>query len=77
MQLLNVREAAEQAQVLSAYVYRAINHGVLEVHREGRRIFIRRQSFERWKSRLDTRRKIRDEEQFARQNHPTKRTKQR
>ena len=62
-QLLDVRQAAEEARVLSAYVYRSIGHGVLEVRREGRRVFIPRQSFERWKARLDTRRKIRSEEQ--------------
>ncbi len=62
MQFLGVREAAEEARVFSAYIYWAINQGVLEAHREGRRVFIPRQSFDRWKSRLDTRRKIRDEE---------------
>jgi excisionase family DNA binding protein len=62
MQLLDVREAAEEARVLSAYIYWAIAQGTLKAQREGRRVFIPRNSFEQWKSRLDTRRKIREEE---------------
>ena len=62
MQFLGVREAAEEANVFSAYIYWAINQGVLETRREGRRVFIPRQSFDKWKARLDTRRKIREEE---------------
>ena len=62
MQMLGVREAAEEARVFSAYIYWAINQGVLEARRDGRRVFIPRQSFDRWKARLDIRRKIRDEE---------------
>jgi len=63
---LNVREAAEEAQVYSAYIYWAIKKGVLQIERQGHRIFIPRESFDSWKKHLETRREILKEEKKLR-----------
>ena len=74
MELLDVRHAAEQAQVLSGHIYWAIKQGLLEVSREGRRIFVDQRSFNRWMDRLQTKRQIRREEALQRKE-PAKRPK--
>jgi hypothetical protein len=59
---IEVKQAAILANAHAAQVYLAIRCGVLESTREGSRVFIVRESFERWRKRLEMKRKIRAEE---------------
>jgi hypothetical protein len=72
MELLDVRSAAEQARVLSGHIYWAVRQGLLDVCRDGRRIFLEPRSFNRWMDRLNTKRQIRHEEALQRKNLPEK-----
>ena len=62
-ELIRPRQAAIEANAYDATVYWAISRGYLQVRREGGRTFILRDSFERWRKRLEDRRRIRAEEQ--------------
>jgi hypothetical protein len=64
-QVLGTKQAAIEAGVFTQQVYQAIAHKLLDVERRGGRVFIRRESFERWKANLQTRRRMRIEEQQA------------
>jgi hypothetical protein len=60
--VIRPRDAAKEADTYDARIYWAISRGYLKVRREGGRTFILRDSFERWRRRLEDRRRIRSEE---------------
>lgn len=62
-ELLDVKTASIEANAIAQQVYLAVRLGVLESKRKGNRVFIVRDSFERWRKRLETRRALRAEEQ--------------
>jgi hypothetical protein len=68
-QVLGPKQAAIEAVVFTQQVYQAITNKLLAVERRGGRVFIRRESFERWKTNLQTRRRMRIEEQQAQEVH--------
>ncbi len=68
-QLLEPKLAAIEAGVFTQQVYQAIANKLLAVERRGGRVFIRRESFDRWKANLETRRRMRLEEQQAQEVH--------
>ena len=68
-QLLAPKQAAIEAGVFTQQIYQAIANNLLAVERRGGRVFIRRESFVRWKANLETRRRMRLEEQQAQEIH--------
>jgi hypothetical protein len=68
-EVLEPKLAAFEAEVFTQQVYRAIANKLLAVERRGERVFIRRKSFERWKANLETRRRMRIENQQAQTAH--------
>jgi Helix-turn-helix domain len=60
---LDAKEAARLADAGQNQVYAAIYRGVLKTERKEGRVLILRDSFERWRRRLETRRALRAEEQ--------------
>jgi len=61
-ELLEPKHAAIEAGVFTQQVYQAISNKLIAVERHGGRVFIRRESFERWKTNLQARRQMRIEE---------------
>ena len=64
-ELLQPKQVAIEAGVFTQQVYQAIAKKLLAVERRQGRVFIRRDSFERWKSNLQARRRMRVEEKQA------------
>lgn len=62
MHVITPRDAAIAAKTYGTVVYWAVEKGYLEARREGNRIYILRESFERWRKRLEQKRRIRAEE---------------
>jgi glutamate 5-kinase len=60
---LDAKQAAREADAGQNQVYAAIYRGVLKTERKDGRILICRESFEKWRKRLETRRALRSEEQ--------------
>lgn len=60
--ILEPKQAAIEAGVFAQQIYEAIKNKLLVVERHGGRVFIRRESFERWKGNLEARRRMRIEE---------------
>lgn len=66
-ELMEPKNAAIEADAYTQQVYNAIANNLLKVQRKGRRVFILRSSFDRWKSNLRLRRQMRAEEHQAQQ----------
>lgn len=62
-EVLEPKKAAIEAEVHTQQVYQAIRNKLLTVERSGGRVYITRESFERWKRNLEVRRRMRMEEQ--------------
>lgn len=56
------KKAAIEAEVHTQQIYQAIGNKLLTVERRGGRVYISRESFERWKRNLEARRRMRVEE---------------
>jgi len=63
VETISPKKAAISARVHSTAIYRAIEDGHLRVVRSKGRVCIIRESFENWRRRLETRRKLRKQEQ--------------
>jgi hypothetical protein len=61
-EILEAKQAAIEAKAATQQVYLAVRVGTLQAKREGNRVFIDRKSFEKWRKRLEAKRKIRREE---------------
>ena len=61
-ELIEPKRAAIAAAVHTQQVYDAIANNLLHVERKGRRVFIWRKSFERWRKNLMLRRRMRGQE---------------
>jgi len=68
--LLEPKQAAIEAGVFTQQVYDAIAKKLLAVERRRGRVFVRRESFKRWKANLQARRRMRIEEQRTREAAP-------
>jgi hypothetical protein len=64
-ELIEPKKAAIEADVFTQQVYDAIANNLLQIERIGRRVFIRRKSFDRWNANLRLRRRMRNEERRA------------
>ena len=60
--VLDAKQAAREADAAQNQIYNAIYSGVLKTERKDGRILIYRESFEKWRKRLETRRALRAEE---------------
>lgn len=63
VEVITPRDAAIAAKTYATVVYWAVDKGYLEARRENGRIFILRSSFEKWRKRLEDKRRMREEEQ--------------
>ena len=68
-EMLEPKQAAIEADVFTQQVYQAIANKLLAVERRGGRVFIRRESFDRWKANLQARRRMRIEEKQTQEVH--------
>ena len=68
-EVLEPKQAAIEAGVFTQQVYQAISDKLLAVQRRGGRVFIKRESFERWKANLQARRRMRIREKQVREVH--------
>ena len=64
-ELLSVKTVAREADVLSPQVLTAIRRGFLHVRKVGGRTLVLRESFVKWKRRLEMKRALRREERVA------------
>ena len=65
VEVLEPKRAAIEAETHTQQIYEAIGKKLLAVERRRGRVYITRQSFERWKSNLQARRRMRIEERQA------------
>jgi hypothetical protein len=68
-ELLEPKQAAIDAGVFTQQIYQAISDKLLAVDRRRGRVFIRRESFDRWKANLQAKRRMRVEEKQAQEAH--------
>lgn len=61
--VMEAKQAAIEAKAATQQVYLAIRVGTLRATRKGGRVFVHRDSFEKWRKRLEDKRRIRAEEE--------------
>jgi hypothetical protein len=62
VETISAKQAATCADTHDQAIRRAVNRGLIQGYRKGRRLLIVKDSFDEWRRRLETRRELRQRE---------------